>query len=234
LDDWMLWLRGESAVESYYSGRWDESLSVLGALIEEFARHRFWMETWCRMQRGRILLARGELSAAREDAERALELAREAKDPQVLWPALTFAALAAPDSDRARALADEFLSEWESQGSGTWSESVWLPDLIIVATLVGREERLRAGLAKVEQMSPWRGAAVAALSGDARGAAEIYRKMGAGPEEARARLRAAEQLVREGRRAEADAELELALGFWRSVGAAAYVREGEALLAEAG
>ena len=37
----------------------------------------------------------------------------------------------------------------------------------------------------------------------------------------------------EGRRAEADAELKRSLAFWRSVGATAYVREGEALLAEA-
>jgi hypothetical protein len=45
------------------------------------------------------------------------------------------------------------------------------------------------------------------------------------------RLRAAEQLVVEGRRAEADDQLGPALGFYRSVGATRYVREGEALLA---
>jgi hypothetical protein len=56
--------------------------------------------------------------------------------------------------------------------------------------------------------------------------------MGALPEEASARLRAAEALVQEGRRAQADAELNRALAFWRSVGATAYVREGEGLLAE--
>ena len=54
------------------------------------------------------------------------------------------------------------------------------------------------------------------------------------PDEASARLCAAEALVREGRRAEADTELNLALAFWRSVGATAYVREAEALLAAAG
>jgi hypothetical protein len=47
-------------------------------------------------------------------------------------------------------------------------------------------------------------------------------------------LRAAEALVREGRRSEADDELKRSLAFWRSVGATAYVREGEALLAAAG
>lgn len=46
--------------------------------------------------------------------------------------------------------------------------------------------------------------------------------------------RAAAVLVGEGRRAEADAELRRSLAFWRSVGADAYVRRGEALLAAAG
>ena len=45
------------------------------------------------------------------------------------------------------------------------------------------------------------------------------------------RLRAAEQLVEEGRRPEADVQLRPALAFYRGVGATRYVREGEALLA---
>ena len=49
--------------------------------------------------------------------------------------------------------------------------------------------------------------------------------------EAFARLRAAEQLLAEGRRAEADDQLHESLAFWRSVRASRYVREGEALLA---
>ncbi len=45
------------------------------------------------------------------------------------------------------------------------------------------------------------------------------------------RLRAAERLVADGRRAEADVQLQKALAFYRSVGATRYIREGEALLA---
>jgi hypothetical protein len=37
--------------------------------------------------------------------------------------------------------------------------------------------------------------------------------------------------VEEGRRAEADVELQRSLAFWREMGATRYVREGEALLA---
>ena len=81
--------------------------------------------------------------------------------------------------------------------------------------------------------TPWRTAAASYVSGDYSAAADVYAEIGALPEEAYARLRAAEALVGEGRSAEADAELKRSLAFWRSVGATAYVREGEALLAEA-
>jgi hypothetical protein len=50
-------------------------------------------------------------------------------------------------------------------------------------------------------------------------------------EEAFARLQAPRVLTERGERAEADVQLRKALAFYRSVGARAYVREGEALLA---
>ena len=50
-------------------------------------------------------------------------------------------------------------------------------------------------------------------------------------QEAWFRLRSAEQLVHEGRGAEADEQLRPALAFYRSVGATRWIREGEALLA---
>ena len=56
-------------------------------------------------------------------------------------------------------------------------------------------------------------------------------EMGARPDEAFVRLRAAEALVEAGRRAEANVQVERALAFYRSVGATAYVREAEALFA---
>ena len=60
-------------------------------------------------------------------------------------------------------------------------------------------------------------------------AADIYTKMGTRPNEAFARLRAAEQLSAAGRREEADQQLQPALAFWRSVDAKHFVREAEAL-----
>ena len=236
LDDWLLWLRGEVTYEPYCAGEWDEAFRQLDELIHEFEEHPFWMETPCRLLRGRMRLARGDTTGAIDDAERSLELAREAKDPQVLWPALAFSArIAAPsDPDRARLAVDEVLSEWRARDWPRWSESDWLADVAFVLPVLGGEKPLLEGLAEAGASSPWRKAALAYISGDPRTAADVFGGMGVGPEEAFARLRAAELLVGEGRRAEADDELERALTFWRAVGATAYVREGEALLAEAG
>jgi len=78
---------------------------------------------------------------------------------------------------------------------------------------------------------PWARAAGAICSGDFREAADVLGQIGYRPGEAYARLRAARQLVEDGRRAEADEQLQQALAFWREVGAMRYVREGEALLA---
>jgi class 3 adenylate cyclase len=79
----------------------------------------------------------------------------------------------------------------------------------------------------------WTSAALAALRGDFAAAAELFDEIGDREWEALARLCAAEQLVAEGRRAEADDQLRRSLAFWRSVGATRYVRQGEALLAAA-
>jgi tetratricopeptide (TPR) repeat protein len=235
LDDWILWLRGEVTYEPYCAGRWDEAFLQLDELISEFEEHPFWMETPCRFLRGRMRLACGDAAGAAEDAERALELARAAKDPQVLWPTLAFNALIVGPSDphRARLLVDELLSEWKDQGWPRWGESDWMADAAFVLPLIGGEEPFIEGLAEGAP-SPWRKAALAYVSGDPQTAADVYGGIGVGPEEAFARLRAAELLVREGRRAEADAQLERALAFWRAAGATAYIGESEALLAEAG
>ena len=233
LDDWLYWLRGESAWPLYYGGRWDEAARVLDELIEDFETHPFWMESPCRVLRGRMRLARGDGKGAQEDAERALALSLGAKDPQILWPARAFAARAFLDADpgRAESLIDELLSEWEAQGRPLWGHSDWTPDGAVVLSLTGRAPRLLEGDPGLSRQSPWNRAAVAYASGEIPAAAEIYEEMGAGPEGAYARLRAAELLVHEGRRAEADAELGKALAFWRSVGASEYVRRGEALRA---
>jgi hypothetical protein len=106
-----------------------------------------------------------------------------------------------------------------------------LPSLAWVAVMRGREPELSELVERESFVSPWLGATAAVLAHDFRGAAEICAGMGTPAHDAFYRLRAAEQLVADGRRAEADEQLRPALAFYRSVRAMRYVREGEALLA---
>jgi hypothetical protein len=178
-------------------------------------------------------LAREDVRGAQEDAERALERALAAKDPQVMWPARAFGAraFAATDRGRAERLVSALLSEWEEQGLTIGGESAWLSDLAVALDQLGTGAELAALIDRSPVKTPWRNAAAAYVAGGFQAAAAEYSAIGALPEEADARLRAAEALIREGRRTEADAELKLSLAFWRSVGATAYVREGDALMA---
>jgi hypothetical protein len=79
--------------------------------------------------------------------------------------------------------------------------------------------------------TPWTEAARAAAGGDLGSAANLYARIGARAAEAEARLLHAEALVREGRRAEANAELDRALPYFRSVDAVAFIRRAERLVA---
>jgi hypothetical protein len=71
------------------------------------------------------------------------------------------------------------------------------------------------------------------LNGDFETEGDDSEKEGRRTTAALARLRAAERLVLEGRRSEADIHLQKALAFYRAVGAKRYIRRGEALLAAA-
>jgi tetratricopeptide (TPR) repeat protein len=173
-------------------------------------------------------LARGNVEGALDDLRRSLPPARSAGDPQALVPALVLAARVHAEVGRieeAKRRAREALAE----APLGWT----LLDLAWFAGELDCAEELAAQLARLRMETPWTDATRMILAGDLVAAVEIFREIGSVPEEAYARLRLAEQLVAEGRRAEADEQLRRSLAFWRSVGATRYVRRGEALLAAA-
>jgi hypothetical protein len=103
-------------------------------------------------------------------------------------------------------------------------------DGVLAAEILGRRDKARRWLGE-SQDSPWFDVARALIDQEFARAAESLDSMGAARSAAVARLRAAQELVRAGRRAEADDQLRRALGFFRSVGATRFIREGEVLLA---
>ena len=108
----------------------------------------------------------------------------------------------------------------------------WIVIFALALLELGRNAELVAD--ELGPRTPWREAAVAIGSGDITDAADILHSMGCVALEAHARLRAARQLARDGRRSEAASQLSVALAFYRGVGAAAAVRAAEELLPAAG
>jgi tetratricopeptide (TPR) repeat protein len=186
-------------------------------------------ESEYRAIRALIRLARGEIADALDDSEKALAVARRAKDPQALSPALSCRARVLFEAGRATeadAAVDELLTELgDAIGRISNVDIAWM-----VAPL-GRRDAFLAAVERIGRQSRWLDAAKAIADDDFEGAADLFGEIGTAPNEALARLRAAQRLVEQSRRGEADAHLQKALAFFRSVGATRYVREGEALLA---
>ena len=229
-------LRGERVVACYWAGRWDEALKFAEEILAEAeGGSPSYMDVQAREAKARIALARGEVDAY-QDAHRALERARLIGDPQVLYPALAFAARAARAAERAddaTSLIDELLGLWRDRPRTVLHSHLQsFGDAADVLYVVGRGTELEALGAAARVQTRWIAAASAHVRGDFQQAAAIYAQTGSLPDEAYARLRAAGALIQDGRRAEGDRELQRALAFYRSVDAKAYLRDAEGLLAQ--
>jgi hypothetical protein len=183
--------------------------------------------------RGEIRLARGDSDGAESDAELTVAFASPVKDPQAHLPDLAVAAaifLSVGNEARAGQTLDDALVRLRELHRLAFSV-IDLPYQAWVAVTLGRAPELVEVIESEPFKSPWLRASLAAASRDFRASADLFEGMGIVSHEAFFRLRAAEQFVKEGRRPEADEQLRRALGFYRSVAATRYVREGEALLA---
>ena len=227
-------LRFDQVLEDYWRGRWDSAAHEAERLIAEAqAGSLTVLEPECRIVRGRIRLARGDPDGALQDAVTGLKRIHAANDKDTLYALLSLeahAALAAGDAGSAGAKATELLAVLAEQGPVV-TASDWSGELAIVIEALGRGVELLEHVASLKASSLWLQAAWAIAIGDFEHAVELYAKIGSLPDEALARLRAAERLVAARLQAEASLQLQPALAFFQEVGASAYVREAEALLA---
>jgi class 3 adenylate cyclase len=227
--NYIRWLEALRVVEHYCRGRWDEALRVAETTTAEWAGRE--PEVVARLARGRIRLARGDVAGALEDASAAHALGRALQQADLLYPAVTFEALALLESGaagRAERLASDLLARWVESEYSLLAAS-WVIDLARVLTELGRGAELAQAASRAGARTRWLDAAETYVAGDFRSAAAILAEIGAAPEEADARLRAAEALLASGDRRDGEHELARALAFYRSVGASAYVRTGEGL-----
>ncbi len=225
---------GAAIANPYHAGDWDAALDSADAFLAEVERgspHYQAATAYC--FRGLIRLGRGDPVAAEDDAERGIAIARPIRDPQSLQSTLAMASLilvSAGNESRGRETLDEAVDGFRGLRHIGFPV-VELHQLAWAASMLGRETAVLAVIEREPFQSPWARAVQAVASGDLRGAADILGRIGALTAEAFYRLRAAERLVAEGRRAGAEEQLRPALAFHRSVRATRYVREGEALLA---
>ena len=219
--------RGNRIDMLFCSGEWHESLEECERFLSEVeAGSPHYMEAVVRLARARIKVARGDVAGALADAKLGLRLGREAREPQVLHSVLAEAARVFLESGQ-RHEADTTADELVAVGP----EPSNVVTFAIVLGELGRGEDARATVERDPLHTVWVDAARAYLEGDLARTADLLAEIGHLSDEAYVRLRAAERLVGEGRRAEADEQLERALAFYRSVGATRYIQEAEALLA---
>jgi len=216
----------QRVAEHWWTGRWDQAVAVVDALVASPGGEGHYLEWECRVWRGRIRLARGDLDGALADSAAALELARRTADPMALNPACAFRAcalLAAGREGAARAMTGELLAGL----GGSLPGAELSADLGTALASLGHPLALldRCGLPP----SPWLGAARALIVGEPGRAADLYARIGARPEEAGARLAAARLALAAGHPTQAEADLDAAARFYREVGAHARLAEAKAL-----
>jgi hypothetical protein len=150
----------------------------------------------------------------------------------MLLPALADAALIAAtagEGDAGRQVADLF-DELVAAQAGADEGSFWSAEFALALALTGQPERF----AVVTAEGPSRWLVVARLiAGERYGqAADELAAIGAGPEEALARMLAAQTRIDHGQRADGEAELQRAIDFWNQVGATHHTAMAEAMLAK--
>ena len=226
----LTWLQISELDKLYAHGRWDEALERIRTFLgPETEAHRLERDLY--VMRSLMGIARGRVDEALEDSSRALQLVPEAQEPQSNFPSLACRAWVLTEAGALG--ADEFLDELAARWkmSPATGGAMWLAFAAAAAERLGRTDDLLEAARASHMQTRWVEAAIAYCEGAFSEAARIYARIGSQPDEALARLRAAEALIAAGRTEEANAERELALELFHRVGAARYIAQAEALLA---
>jgi AAA ATPase domain len=226
------WFLGVLSEYPYRRGEWDEALRMVDEFLAPVdAGEPHYISWQVLARRAEIRLARGAAAGAVEDAERALELVAAIPDPQARYftkslCAHVFSLLG--EREEANRLVGEIRDDL-LDGIGLSFASIGLPSLAAAALRLGLLPDLVSALDRHVE-NPWLEVVRRYGTGEFVAAADLLAEIGSKPEEAEARLHAAAGLRAGGRDAEADEQLQQALAFFRSVGAAFYLAEGEGLL----
>jgi hypothetical protein len=220
------WTDGQDLWHQYLLGDWDRALELAASLIDDAEAGRpHYLAAGAYVVRSTVREARGDPAAA-ADLTRAIELGRQAGDPQARGPIL---ALAARQRHRhgARAEALQLLDEVEEVMRGaTGAGYQWDHPFVFAFAHLDARERYRP-LLLAGPPNPWVEAALAVCDRSSGRAVELYEGFGAVTLAAEVRLIAAAELRAQGNGAAAAAHAARAAAFFASVGASARVGDAE-------
>ena len=223
------WLQTEQIFEDYWRGRWDAAMARADELLGEAdAEPGDGTDDNCRFVRALIRLASGDPAGALADTAAFSGVAVD--NPQSFSKRALRARtlLVSGAVGEASARADELLAALAAHNALATNPD-WTGQLAVVLQALGRGGELVELLSGVAP-TPWLQAGMAIADGAFQRAADLYATIGSLPDEAYARLRAAQQLFAGGLRSEAREQLHRAVAFYRGVRATGYLLEGEELL----
>jgi tetratricopeptide (TPR) repeat protein len=214
---------------SFLLGDWDTTLKLADELLgDPLARE--WHEDSL-IFRATVRLGRNELPGAWADVQRALELDAATEDIEARARLLATGiqvALAADRRGEAEAFAGELDELLREDALARYATLVELACALLALDLpLGPLEKAAAAS---HPGRVWNQAVAALAQGRTAEAVELLAGAGAETYAAHFRLLLAKELGAAGRAADAAAERERALEFYRSVGANRYIRESEAAL----
>jgi class 3 adenylate cyclase/tetratricopeptide (TPR) repeat protein len=228
------WLWTEIASDHMLAGNWEEARRIVNELMPGYEESPFWIEPQTRVCRARMLIAEGAVEDAVVDADRAVAVVQGKTAFQGLCNPLAFRArlhAELGETKEAARVTAELLDAWKETRSAYLDS--WLLDVWFAAWSAGEEARVTTAVGESPVVVPWLDVVSAFIERDFDKAAAQLESMAAISGAALARLWAGEWLVEQGRHAEAAAQLERALPFWRSVGGWRYLHRCESLLAAA-
>jgi tetratricopeptide (TPR) repeat protein len=206
-------------------GRWDDAMTAADRFIAESEVDPHYQEISARVARASMRVARGDVVGADADTVAAMALARRAKDPQALVPAMVSRVVVETILDHLDA-ASELRAEIRSVSADAAAQSHYIAAWWM-AHEAGMSTDYLDELGRGE--TPFGRVAGALATGDLARAADVFASMGARSNEAYARLLAAERDLAAGDRQAGERQLALALAFYREVRATRFVERGEAL-----
>jgi class 3 adenylate cyclase len=223
------WTDGQDLWLQYLLGDWDRALELAATLIDDAEAGRpHYLAAGAYALRSMVRDARNDPGAA-DDLARAIELGRQAGDPQARGPIL---AIAARQRHRhgAHEEALQLLDEVERVTRGaTGNAYQWDHPFVLAFAHLDARERYRP-LLLAGSPNPWVEAALAICDRNSLRAIEMYDGFGAVTLAAEVRLIAAAELKAQGNGAAAAVQAAQAAAFFAARGASLRVQEAELLL----